>query len=272
MEKGSFLSKDRLTLITEYYHTENSTKVICIVHGMGEHKGRFAHVAEYFQKQGYSVALLDQRGHGESGGKRGHTPSLDAMLDDIADFLKQVEEQFPNQKLVLMGHSMGGNIVLNYVLRRKTNIIALIASSPYIRLAFEPPAMKLFLAKSVGKLLPSLSQKTGLSAEGISRDPKVVEDYIADPLVHDAITPSFFNSVHFAGEWIIEHAPELSVPTLVYHGTKDVLTSSAASIEFAGKTGNKAELKLWEGLYHEGHNEPEKEQVLQYIVDWLSNK
>lgn len=272
MEKGSFTSRDGLTLMTAYFLNETASKVICLVHGMGEHKGRYEHVVDFFAKNGYSVALFDQRGHGESGGKRGHTPSLNALLDDVEDFLKYVAELFPNQKQILMGHSMGGNVVLNYTLRRQPNIHALVASSPYIRLAFEPPKMKVLLAKTVGSILGTLSQKTGLDSNFISRDKKVVEEYNSDPLVHDNITPSFFNSVHFTGDELIERASEFRVPTLMYHGTEDSLTSSSATTEMASKSGGSIDLKLWAGLYHECHNEPEKEQVLQFVIDWLKNK
>lgn len=272
MEKGSFTSRDGLTLMTAYHSTEGASNVICIVHGMGEHKARYEHFADFFANNGYSVALFDQRGHGESSGKRGHTPSLDAMLDDLDDFLKYVAEIFPNQKQILYGHSMGGNIVLNYTIRRQPQIKALIASSPYIRLAFEPPKIKLLLAKSVGKLFTNLPQKTGLDVNHLSHDTKVIEEYKADPLVHDFITPSFFNSIHFTGDFLIENGNEVNVPTLMFHGTDDLITSSSATTEMAGKSGGKIDLKLWTGLYHETHNEPEKMQVLQFVVDWLKMK
>lgn len=272
MESATFKSRDGLQLSALYHPTENSKYVICMVHGMGEHKGRYAHVADFFIQKGYSVALYDQRGHGESGGKRGHTPGLDFMLDDLEDFIKELREWMPGKEVILYGHSMGGNIVLNYALRRKPNIALLIASSPYIRLAFEPPAIKLFLAKTVGKIWPTLSQRTGLDPLAISRDLQVVEAYKADKLVHDFITPGFFNSVHFSGAYIMENFHKIHVPCLLFHGTEDNLTNSAATTEVAGKSGGKAHLKLWTGLYHECHNEPEKDQVLQYMADWLDKQ
>lgn len=272
MEKGSFTSRDGLTLSTAYHFTEDASNVICMVHGMGEHKARYEHVVEFFANNGYSVALFDQRGHGESAGKRGHTPSLDALLDDVEDFLSYVTEIMPNQKQILFGHSMGGNVVLNYTIRRQPQIKALIVSSPYIRLSFEPPKIKLLLAKSVGKLFTNLSQRIGIDVKHLSRDEKVVQDYISDPLVHDFITPSFFNSIHFTGSFLIENADKINVPTLMYHGTEDLITSSSATTEMAGKSGGSIDLKLWTGLYHESHNEPEKIQVLQFVVDWLKTK
>lgn len=271
MENFTFTSRDGLQLAASFQKTEYTPYVVAIVHGMGEHKGRYAHVADFFLHSGYSVALFDQRGHGNSGGKRGHTPSLDAMLNDVDDFLAEVRKRMPGQKIVLYGHSMGGNIVLNYTLRRKPDIAAVVGSSPYLRLAFEPPAFKLFLAKTVGKLLPGLQQKTGLDASAISRDARVVEAYKNDPLVHEFITSSFFNSVHFAGIYPIEHAAEFQVPCLLFHGTEDRLTSYKATVECAENAKGRVELKLWNGLYHECHNEPEQHEVLSYVNNWLKN-
>ncbi|MBL0912672.1 MAG: alpha/beta hydrolase [Bacteroidia bacterium] len=271
MENFTFTSRDGLQLAASFQKTEFTPYVVAIVHGMGEHKGRYAHVADFFLHSGYSVALFDQRGHGNSGGKRGHTPSLDAMLNDVDDFLAEVRKRMPGQKIVLYGHSMGANIVLNYTLRRKPDIAAVVGSSPYLRLAFEPPAFKLFLARTVGKLLPELQQKTGLEVTAISRDARVVEAYKNDPLVHEFITSSFFNSVHFAGVYPIEHAAEFQVPCLLFHGTEDRLTSYKATVECAENAKGKVELKLWNGLYHECHNEPEQHEVLSYVNNWLKN-
>jgi len=271
MENFSFTSRDGVAMAAAFSKNEHAACTIAIIHGMGEHKGRYAHVARFFEEHGFSVALFDQRGHGNSGGKRGHTPSLDAMLDDVDDFLTEVRKRIPGQGIVLYGHSMGGNIVLNYTLRRKPDIRAVIGSSPYLRLAFEPPAFKLFLAKTVGKLLPGLQQKTGLDASAISRDVKVVEAYKKDPLVHEWITSSFFNAVHFAGLYPIQHAAELQMPCLLFHGTADRLTSYKATEECAENSGGKVSLKLWEGLYHECHNEPEQAEVLSYVLSWLQS-
>ncbi len=246
-----------------------SKAVVCIVHGMGEHSGRYTHVAKYFVDAGYSVIAYDQRGHGKSDGKRGHTPSYDLLLDGVTDLLKQAEKIAPGVPKFIYGHSMGGNVVLNYALRRKPEVAGIIASSPYLKLAFDPPAIKVAAGRLVNNILPGFTQSTELDATAISRDKKVVDAYLNDPLVHDKISARFFVEVHSAGLWAIEHASEMKLPLLLFHGTEDKLTSPEGSKEFADKVKENCTFRLWDGFYHETHNEPEKEEVLKYIVTWL---
>jgi acylglycerol lipase len=213
---------------------------------------------------------MDNRGHGKSEGKRGHTPSLNHLMDDVDLLLKKTKELFANIPVILYGHSMGGNFAANYVLRRKPNLNGLILTSSYFKLAFDPPAWKIKLAKMVKGIIPGLVQATGLDVTAISRDPKVVENYKADKLNHDKMSAGFFAQVHPAGLYPIEHASELKVKTLAMHGTGDKITSAEGTREFANNNPQMIELKLWDGLYHELHNEPEKQQVFDYIAGWLA--
>ena len=272
--KPSFILKTPDGIDLQYYEqpVENPRAVICLVHGMGEHVGRFTHVGEFFKEHGMATMGFDQRGHGKSGGKRGHTPSYDLLMDGVAQLVKTASEKYPNVPLILYGHSMGGNLVLNYSIRNGAGIKAVVASSPYLRLSFVPPAWKTTLANIMGSILPGLQQPTGLDASKISRDENEVKKYKADPLVHDKITISYYLSIENAGKWAIEHAAELKVPALVFHGTGDAITSHEATQEFVEKSNGKAELKLWPGLYHETHNEPEKGQVLKFATDWILAK
>lgn len=261
---------DGITL--QGYHSSTGSKptaVIALVHGMGEHAMRYKHVAEYFNQLNIAMVSIDHRGHGRSTGKRGHTPSYDALMHDLEILLKKTNEEYPGVPVILYGHSMGGNLVLNFLIRKKPMVKGAIVTAPYLRLAFEPPAWKVKLGKLSAGILPSLSQPTGLDSKAISRDEEVVRMYEKDPLVHDKITSAFFVNVHFAGPYAIEHAKEIEVPVLLMHGTADRLTSVEGSKEFASRAGNNVELKIWEGLYHELHNEPEKIEVLDYEANWL---
>lgn len=244
--------------------------VVVLLHGMGEHFDRYKHVADFFSTIGYATVGMDHRGHGNSDGKKGHTPSYDQLMNDIDLLMNKTKEMFPNKPIVLYGHSMGANLAANYALRKKPSLQGLILTGPYFRLAFNPPAWKIKLAKITAGIIPTLTQPTGLEVKAISRDPKVVEAYEADSLVHDKVSSAFFVNVHSAGPYAIEHANELSMKTLAMHGTADRLTSSKATEEFANKNPQKVELKLWDGFYHEIHNEPEKQQVFDYIANWLS--
>jgi acylglycerol lipase len=262
---------DGLQLAGEYFIPQGEIKgVVALVHGMGEHFGRYKHVAEFFSTIGYATVGMDHRGHGKSEGKKGHTPSYDQLMNDIDLLIKKCNELFAGIPVVLYGHSMGANLAANFTIRRKPKLKALILTDPYFKLAFDPPGWKVTLAKLVSGLIPGLTQATGLEQAAISRDQAVVDAYKNDPLVHDKITSAFFIHVHPAGQYAIDHAKELQVKTLVMHGTADRLTSAEGSKEFANNNPQMVELKLWEGLYHEIHNEPEKQEVFNYMANWLA--
>lgn len=262
-------SSDGIQLYVQSWNTANPKAVVCIVHGMGEHSGRYAHVADFFNKNGYSVISYDQRGHGRSGGKRGHTPSYELLMEDISLLLKQADSTYAGIPKFLYGHSMGGNLVLNYALRKKPGVSGVISSSPWLKLAFEPPAAKVKLAKIVNGIFPSLTQSSNLDVTAISRDTAVVNAYKNDKLVHDKISSNMFLSVHESGLWALEHAQEFSLPLLLFHGTADRLTSYKASEEFSKDVKGNVSFKLWQGFYHEPHNEPEKQEVLNMMRDWI---
>jgi alpha-beta hydrolase superfamily lysophospholipase len=244
--------------------------LIVLVHGMGEHSGRYDHLTANWAAHGFASAGFDVRGHGRSPGPRGHAPSYDARLDDIARVLARAAAEVPDVPVTLYGHSMGGNLVLNYAIRRQPKLAAIVATSPYLRLAFEPPAWRVRMARLLHRVVPALGQPVGLDASALSRDEAVVARYLADPLVHDRITLAFFTHVHAAGDAIVARAAELPAPTLVTHGTDDRFTSRAASEAFVAASAGKAELRLWEGARHEVHNEPEWEALAEYVLAWIA--
>jgi alpha-beta hydrolase superfamily lysophospholipase len=244
--------------------------VVCLVHGLGKHSGRYAPLAARLNAGGFAVLAFDLRGHGRSGGKRGHFVYADA-LDDVARLVGEAQRRFGDAPRFLYGHSLGGNLVLNYVLRRPSeNLRGAIASGPWLRLAFEPPAYKVFLARSVGKLWPTLLQPSGLQPKDLSHDPAVVKAYVEDPLVHDRISAGMFLEAYQAGLWALEHAADLGLPVLLMHGSEDRLTSAEASREFCQRAGGQCTFRLWEGMYHEVHNEVGKEEVYCTVLDWLT--
>jgi alpha-beta hydrolase superfamily lysophospholipase len=272
-QEFTLLTEDQLELYGQYWAPEEPIRaVICLVHGMGEHSGRYAHVAEFFNRNGIAVVAMDHRGHGRSQGKKGHTPSYNHLLNDVGALLKTAENTFPGKPVFLYGHSMGANLVLNYAIRNNPVVKGIISTSAYLKLAFDPPAWKVKLGKLSAGILPGLTQATGLDTKAISRDPEEVKKYENDPLVHDKMSAAFFVNVHFAGPYAIEHAAELKIPTLIMHGTADKLTSAEGTKEFAGKSGPNVELKLWNGLYHEMQNEPEKEEVFKYTLNWINHQ
>ena len=262
---------DGLKLYGKYWTPDTAIKgVLCIVHGMGEHIGRFEGMAEVMNQAGYAVIGYDHRGHGKSEGKRGHTPDYKLLLDAVGELLNKADELFPGKARVLYGHSMGGNVVANYVLQRKPIIAGVIISSPWLKLAFDPPAIQVKLAKLVSGIFPALTQSTKLDVNAISRVPEEIQKYQNDALVHDKISTNMFLSVHNQGLWALEHAGEFTLPLLIFHGSADTLTSSRATAEFAAKANKKTTVKIFEGAYHETHNDKTRLEVYSLIKEWLA--
>lgn len=257
----------------QYFQPKTIKAVVVLVHGMGEHSKRYENfVIPFYNQNSFAVLTFDQFGHGLTEGKRGHNPSFEAVLDCVQEMLKKAESVFGNKPTFLYGHSMGGNVVINYALRRKNNLTGVIATSPFLKLAFEPPSWKLKIAKILLKIAPSLTMSNELDIEGISRDKNVIEAYNNDPLVHDKISPNYSIVFIETGKWAIENANKLKTPILLMHGTDDRLTSYKGSEEFAKNAGNIVDIQLYEGAYHELHNDIIKNEVLEQMVTWIDKK
>ena len=249
--------------------------VICLVHGFAEYSGRYAHVAERLCKEGYAVLAFDQYGHGKTEGPRGYSPSLDASMDSIKHILDEADTRFPAIPKFLYGHSMGGNMVANYVLRRKPQIAGVVLTAPWFKLGFDPPAFKLLLARLMKNIYPKWPEKADLDTSVISRDKEEVRKYATDSLIHNTARAGTFFDTYNAGKWAIEHAADLQLPMIILHGTGDKLISHAGSEEFAKKApSNLVTFVSYPGFYHELHNEPaaDREQVFSTIIGWLNSK
>lgn len=256
----------------QYWQADTTKAIVILVHGMGEHSSRYANsIIPEFLKHGISVITYDQFGHGKTEGKRGHNPGFEAVLDCVkivADKAKNIFGDFPT---FLYGHSMGGNVVINYVLRRENNFAGVIATSPFLKLAFEPPSWKLSIGKIAQKIAPSITMSNELDITAISRDKNEVRKYINDPLVHNQISPNYSLTFMKTGVWAIENASKLTIPMLVLHGTGDRLTSYKASEEFA-KNSDKVTLELFENGHHELHNDLCKEEMINTIINWIETQ
>ena len=255
----------------KYYKPKTVKSVVVLVHGMGEHSKRYEKlVIPIYYQNSIAIVTYDQFGHGKTVGKRGHNPGFESILDCVQEMLKKAESVFGKKPTFLYGHSMGGNVVINYVLRRANNLNGAIVTSPFLRLAFEPPSWKLKIAKALLKISPSLTMSNEIDVEGISRDKEVVKAYINDPLNHDKVSPNYSIVFIETGEWAINNALKLKIPMLLMHGTADRLTNYKASVQFSENAGDIVELKLYDGAYHELHNDIIKNEVLEQMMAWIN--
>lgn len=255
----------------QYWQPENTKAIVVLIHGMGEHSDRYHHVAKELVENDYGVIAFDHFGHGKTSGKRGHNPSYEAVLESVSKLIKKAKEVFGDKPMFLYGHSMGGNVVINYTLRKKHDLQGTIATSPMLKLAFQPPAWKLSLGKVMQKIAPSITLPSELDTSGISRIQEEVDKYVKDSLVHDKISPNFSILFFNAADWAITNASKLETPMYLLHGTDDKIIDYKGTEEFANNT-SKATLKLYNGGYHELHNDECKDEMLQDVVNWLNSQ
>ena len=269
---GIYESDDGLRLFEQEWSPEGTPRAgVVIVHGYGEHSGRYVHVAEELTRNGYAVSTFDLRGHGQSqGDPRTFVRSFDEHLDDVERFLSRVRERHPGHPLFLFGHSMGGTIATLFAIVRQPEIRGLLLSGASLKLSDNYSPSLITLAKIISLVLPKL-RLIKLDASAVSRDPEVVRDYVTDPLVyHSGIPARTGAEMNRAMERIRQGMETLEVPLLIMHGTDDLLADPEGSRQlYDHAESDDKDLRLYEGLYHEILNEPEKAEVLADMVEWL---
>ncbi|MEO9476365.1 MAG: lysophospholipase [Cyclobacteriaceae bacterium] len=271
-ETNSLLGPDGLKLFYRYWIPQQTEKILCIIHGHGEHSGRYEHVAQYLSAHNVAVFAMDLRGHGKSKGKRGHAPSQEVLLRDIEELVKAAREMYNDLPLFIMGHSMGGNLVANFMIENKSKeITGFMLSSPWLKLAFDPPKIKMQLGKLMSKIWPAFSEHNGLDINHISKDPEEVKKYKDDPLVHGMISAGLFQIIDEACEKALTEAASINTPGLIYHGSSDMIIDYTATEKFA-KSNSLFDWHLLDGVYHEPHNDLEKSEVLKMLADWIKKK
>lgn len=272
-EEMNWLSNDALDLFAQSWEPEGEVKgAVALVHGLGEHSGRYRHWVEKLSKAGYAVVSFDLRGHGRSEGQRGHTPSFDHYADDVDILLNHTMNRFSGKPLFIYGHSFGGLIVLFYLIQRKPDICGAVVTNPGLRTALREQKMKVFLARLLGSLMPAGSMASGLEQEALARDQAVIEAYRNDSLVHDKVSFGFGKQSLTAIDYIFNNAERVSIPLLLMHGTADRIAYVSGSEELGSQVTSDCTLKLWEGFFHELHNEPEKNEVFAFLRKWLDGK
>jgi len=270
-EEFGWLTDDGLKIYAQVWLPEDEVRaVVCLVHGLGEHSGRYKQLPIDLNDSGFVLIGYDQRGHGKSEGKRGHTPSYEAYLSDITKLLQESAKRFPGKKLFLYGHSMGGNLVINYALRfPSSNISGVIATGPWLKLSRPLSPFMNKLAFLLNKYYPSFRTLHSIKSTDISQLKIGIEDEIKDKYMHPWISARTFISIRDAGLWALEHASEFNFPILIMHGGSDKVTSPESSKEFVSKVKTDCTLKIFDELYHEIHNEPGREEIFTTFIHWL---
>jgi alpha-beta hydrolase superfamily lysophospholipase len=271
--ESSFTGHDGLDLYYQSWQPDAPPKAaLIIVHGLGEHSGRYLNLVNPLAADGYAVYAFDNRGHGRSPGPRGHADEFAEFRRDVVLFQKLVEEQEGERPLFMMGHSLGGLIVLDYLLHENPALNGVVISAPGLDTGAISPLL-MAAAKLLSRLAPTLSMNSGLDAAAISRDPAVVAAYQTDPLVHGKGTPRLATESTAAIAYCMENAGMLQLPILMIHGTGDRLTSPRKSREFFDKISSPDKTYIpYEGGYHESLNDIHHEQVAADIQEWLNGR
>lgn len=270
--ESEFRAPDGQTLHVRGWEPDGKPRaVVLLIHGLGDHTGRYPHVGAAFAKAGFALTGFDLRGHGRTPGPRGYAPSFKAIMQDISAFFAFARQRYGDDvPFIQYGHSLGGLLTVAYHLYGKPDVAGVMVSAPGFASPLLEQKGKIMMVRVLSALLPKMIIDTGLDVNTISRDAKVVQAYTADPLVHEKTSLSFGKAGLDAIDFAFNHAAEFRAPFLIMHGTSDRLTYPRGSRDFIGRVSSKdATFKPWEGLYHEIHNEPEQDRVIQAMIDWI---
>lgn len=269
---STFIVSDGSNLVVEAWPSQLHRPIrgmVIIVHGLGEHIGRYNHVASELNAWGFSVCGYDQCGHGESSGRAGSLPTDTRLLDDLADFVDSTRASLPKgTPLILLGHSMGGLVAARFVSLGMRRVDGLILSSPALDAGLN--AFQRFLVAVLPRIAPNLRVRNGLKPQFLSHDPEVVADYRADPLVHNRIAARLARFIATAGPATLAQAPNWTLPTLLMYAGDDHLLNPDGSRRFAEAAPKHVVTSVcFETLYHEIFNELDARPVFAALQRWL---
>jgi acylglycerol lipase len=267
----SFKTSDGVEIRTVSWLPDRAPKgVILLVHGLGEHSGRYAHVAKALNQANYAVYALDHRGHGNSDGLRGHFDSIHQPVDDLEVYYNKIKSLHGASPFFVYGHSMGALISLLFVQRHQDQLAGWISQGTPLNTDTAQSPILLPIAKFLNKVAPKM-RLVPLDSKGLSKNPDVIADYKADPLNQNgAHRVSILSGIIFGGQEARKDLRKIKLPLLVLHGRDDsICPVSGSEMLYAQATSSDKTLKIYDGLFHEIHNEIEQEQVFSDIVAWL---
>jgi acylglycerol lipase len=266
--KGFLNSSDGTRLAYRAWPVQGSTITFAVVHGHGEHSGRYERFANGMARHHMATYAVDLRGHGESAGQRGHVDAWTQWVEDATTFVQHVERHATNE-VVPLGHSFGGVVMLSTVRAGNlTNAKRFIVSSPALRLTKEVPALLTRVSSLLSSVTPRLALSNNVDARTVSRIPEIVDAYRTDPLVHGKITTRLYTEWRRASKANLEHAADIKLPFLIVAGTADPLIDPECSRELHRRAPT-SDFRLLEGRYHEPFNDLGSDEVFQLIADWV---
>lgn len=273
-QEGFFETFDKLSLFEQWWKPfDKARAAVIIVHGSFEHSGRYSNAASHFAAAGYAVYAFDLRGHGKSPGERGVIDSFEDYLRDLGRFVERVNKREPGLPVFLLGHSLGGSIVVSFLLKhRHPYIKGMVLSAPALKISDGVPQTAKLFSPVLGNFFPKL-KLAKLNAQFVSSDPEVVSNYNNDPLVYrQGLSAGSFLAFTNALNKIQPHLEDIDVPFLVLHGTKDRICDIEGSRQLFSRSRSAAKsFKFYEDFYHELFNEPGKERVFEDIVFWFDS-
>lgn len=246
---------------------------LIVVHGLAEHSGRYMNLVNHFVPLGYAVHALDHIGHGKSEGTRVYVDRFEDFTETLKRFVDQVRTWQPDPPLFLVGHSMGGLIGAAYLLEHQADLSGAVLSGPSVKVPDTISSATIFMGKLFSALLPKVGL-LALEAEGVSRDPAVVEAYVNDPLVYTGKTTARLAAELLkAMQRVSAEAANITLPVLILQGGADRLVDpSGAQMLYNAISSTDKTLKVYDTLYHEVFNEPEHDQVLADVEDWIKRR
>lgn len=265
-----FKSHNHHRLYYQVWKPEKPKAVLIFVHGLNEHSGRYDYPVQYFFEHGFTLYLFDQQGHGRSDGLRSFVDDFESYLKDLHEFVKHIQNEEKKKKNFMIGHSMGGQIALNYVAKYPHDLDGLITSSANVQMALKVPWLKRVLGLSLAKYFPRFTLANEIDPKWISRDHEVVRAYKKDPLVSKKITLRLASEMIKNQEALFGLASKVKLPAFILHGGDDHICATEGSRQFFEKMGSKDKsFKIYDGFYHEIFNEFGKEEVFKDIERWV---
>jgi len=262
-------SADGTKLAYRAWPAPGAKLTFAVVHGLGEHSGRYARFAGGMAAFQIATYAIDLRGHGNSAGQRGHVDSWSQWLDDTAAFVRHVESLVTGE-VIPLGHSFGGVVVLSAArIGKLANAKRFMLSSPALKLKASVPAWKANLGLVTSSIAPRLAMNNAVDPQTVSRLPDVVEAYRTDPLVHRKISSRLYAEWQRAAAENLERAGEIKIPFLILAGTDDLLIDPSGSQQLRERAA-MSELRMLEGRYHEPFNDLDSEEVFSMIAEWVT--